>query len=181
MKPACCNVSGDSKAPLPLSAGTTQWPRATGQAPSSPNYENSLHSLVRSLSSYSSPPPGTEHFLMDTVSRWLAPGGQGVALHGHSWLTNVRSGTGREPWGPNNTRPLGCVSCHLSSLVRGGWRLAGVCEGGVVRDWLGRVMGVGCRQLLRSTTAARFQGWLGSWATTGDWFTHTYTRTFLPT
>ncbi|RXN32745.1 transcription factor 12-like isoform X4 [Labeo rohita] len=26
-------------------AGTTQWPRATGQAPSSPNYENSLHSL----------------------------------------------------------------------------------------------------------------------------------------
>ncbi|XP_059371240.1 transcription factor 12-like isoform X2 [Carassius carassius] len=27
------------------SAGTTQWPRATGQAPSSPNYENSLHSL----------------------------------------------------------------------------------------------------------------------------------------
>ncbi|RXN20847.1 transcription factor 12-like isoform X1 [Labeo rohita] len=28
-------------------AGTTQWPRATGQAPSSPNYENSLHSLSR--------------------------------------------------------------------------------------------------------------------------------------
>ncbi|XP_026123849.1 transcription factor 12-like isoform X5 [Carassius auratus] len=27
------------------SAGTAQWPRATGQAPSSPNYENSLHSL----------------------------------------------------------------------------------------------------------------------------------------
>ncbi|XP_052416853.1 transcription factor 12 isoform X3 [Carassius gibelio] len=26
-------------------AGTAQWPRATGQAPSSPNYENSLHSL----------------------------------------------------------------------------------------------------------------------------------------
>uniref|UniRef100_A0A671L1I2 Transcription factor 12-like n=1 Tax=Sinocyclocheilus anshuiensis TaxID=1608454 RepID=A0A671L1I2_9TELE len=26
-------------------AGTTQWPHATGQAPSSPNYENSLHSL----------------------------------------------------------------------------------------------------------------------------------------
>ncbi|XP_051983296.1 transcription factor 12-like isoform X3 [Xyrauchen texanus] len=26
-------------------AGTTQWPRAAGQAPSSPNYENSLHSL----------------------------------------------------------------------------------------------------------------------------------------
>ncbi|XP_056601925.1 transcription factor 12 isoform X1 [Triplophysa dalaica] len=26
-------------------AGTTQWPRATGQTPSSPNYENSLHSL----------------------------------------------------------------------------------------------------------------------------------------
>ncbi|XP_052000544.1 transcription factor 12-like isoform X2 [Xyrauchen texanus] len=28
-------------------AGTTQWPRAAGQAPSSPNYENSLHSLSR--------------------------------------------------------------------------------------------------------------------------------------
>ncbi|KAF4110834.1 transcription factor 12 isoform X3 [Onychostoma macrolepis] len=28
-------------------AGTTQWPRGTGQAPSSPNYENSLHSLSR--------------------------------------------------------------------------------------------------------------------------------------
>ncbi|XP_016350694.1 transcription factor 12-like isoform X1 [Sinocyclocheilus anshuiensis] len=28
-------------------AGTTQWPHATGQAPSSPNYENSLHSLSR--------------------------------------------------------------------------------------------------------------------------------------
>ncbi|XP_036440269.1 transcription factor 12 isoform X4 [Colossoma macropomum] len=26
-------------------AGTTQWPRAAGQTPSSPNYENSLHSL----------------------------------------------------------------------------------------------------------------------------------------
>ncbi|KAL6461441.1 hypothetical protein MHYP_G00295850 [Metynnis hypsauchen] len=29
------------------SAGTTQWPRAAGQTPSSPNYENSLHSLSR--------------------------------------------------------------------------------------------------------------------------------------
>lgn len=77
------------------------------------------------------------------VSRWLAPGGQGVALHGHSWLTNVRSGTGRGPCGPNNTHPLGRVSCHLSFLVRGGWRLAGVCEGGVVTDWLGCVMGGG--------------------------------------
>ncbi|XP_051755163.1 transcription factor 12 isoform X3 [Ctenopharyngodon idella] len=28
-------------------AGTTQWPRAAGQAPSSPNYESSLHSLSR--------------------------------------------------------------------------------------------------------------------------------------
>ncbi|XP_067293506.1 transcription factor 12 isoform X3 [Pseudorasbora parva] len=28
-------------------AGTTPWPRAAGQAPSSPNYENSLHSLSR--------------------------------------------------------------------------------------------------------------------------------------
>lgn len=112
------------------------------------------------------------------VSRWLAPGGQGVALHGHSWLTNVRSGTGRGPHGPNNTHPLGRVSCHLSSLVRGGWRLARVCEGGVVRDWLGCVMGVGCWQLLRSTTAAGFQGWLGNWATTGDQFTETHT--FLP-
>ncbi|CAK6954853.1 transcription factor 12 isoform X4 [Scomber scombrus] len=27
--------------------GTNQWPRASGQAPSSPNYENSLHSLSR--------------------------------------------------------------------------------------------------------------------------------------
>lgn len=113
------------------------------------------------------------------VSRWLAPGGQGVVLHRHSWLTNVRSGTGRGPRGPNNAHPLGRVSCHLSSLVRGGWRLARVCEGGVVRDWLGYVMGVGCWQLLSSTTAAGFQGWLGNWATTGDQFTETHT--FLPT
>uniref|UniRef100_A0A667YIE4 Transcription factor 12 n=1 Tax=Myripristis murdjan TaxID=586833 RepID=A0A667YIE4_9TELE len=28
-------------------AGTNQWPRASGQTPSSPNYENSLHSLSR--------------------------------------------------------------------------------------------------------------------------------------
>ncbi|KAK9972028.1 hypothetical protein ABG768_025361 [Culter alburnus] len=28
-------------------AGTTQWPRAAGQTPSSPNYESSLHSLSR--------------------------------------------------------------------------------------------------------------------------------------
>ncbi|XP_062845306.1 transcription factor 12 isoform X2 [Trichomycterus rosablanca] len=28
-------------------AGTTQWPRAPGQTPSSPNYENTLHSLSR--------------------------------------------------------------------------------------------------------------------------------------
>uniref|UniRef100_A0A8C1Z5G7 Transcription factor 12 n=1 Tax=Cyprinus carpio TaxID=7962 RepID=A0A8C1Z5G7_CYPCA len=34
-----------SPSPLTAQAGTTQWPRATGQAPSSPNYENSLHSL----------------------------------------------------------------------------------------------------------------------------------------
>lgn len=27
--------------------GTSQWPRPGGQAPSSPSYENSLHSLVR--------------------------------------------------------------------------------------------------------------------------------------
>lgn len=42
---------------LSFPTGTTQWPRATGQTPSSPNYENSLHSLVRCLSS-----PDTEHF-----------------------------------------------------------------------------------------------------------------------
>ncbi|KAG9352197.1 hypothetical protein JZ751_020610 [Albula glossodonta] len=30
-----------------VSAGTNQWPRAAGQTPSSPNYENSLHSLSR--------------------------------------------------------------------------------------------------------------------------------------
>ncbi|XP_057215614.1 transcription factor 12 isoform X7 [Triplophysa rosa] len=46
------NPSTPVASPSPLtaqagaaSAGTTQWPRATGQAPSSPNYENSLHSL----------------------------------------------------------------------------------------------------------------------------------------
>ncbi|XP_017313769.1 transcription factor 12 isoform X2 [Ictalurus punctatus] len=31
----------------PGRAGTTQWPRAAGQTPSSPSYENSLHSLSR--------------------------------------------------------------------------------------------------------------------------------------
>lgn len=31
------------------SSGTNQWARAGGQTPSSPNYENSLHSLVSSL------------------------------------------------------------------------------------------------------------------------------------
>ncbi|KAI7814781.1 putative transcription factor 12 [Triplophysa rosa] len=48
------NPSTPVASPSPLtaqagaaSAGTTQWPRATGQAPSSPNYENSLHSLSR--------------------------------------------------------------------------------------------------------------------------------------
>ncbi|XP_056601979.1 transcription factor 12 isoform X7 [Triplophysa dalaica] len=46
------NPSTPVASPSPLtaqagaaSAGTTQWPRATGQTPSSPNYENSLHSL----------------------------------------------------------------------------------------------------------------------------------------
>ncbi|XP_042584186.1 transcription factor 12-like isoform X4 [Cyprinus carpio] len=46
------NPSTPVGSPSPLTAqagagaaGTTQWPRATGQAPSSPNYENSLHSL----------------------------------------------------------------------------------------------------------------------------------------
>ncbi|XP_062278374.1 transcription factor 12 [Scomber scombrus] len=34
-----------SPSPLTATAGTNQWPRASGQAPSSPNYENSLHSL----------------------------------------------------------------------------------------------------------------------------------------
>ncbi|XP_056601961.1 transcription factor 12 isoform X5 [Triplophysa dalaica] len=48
------NPSTPVASPSPLtaqagaaSAGTTQWPRATGQTPSSPNYENSLHSLSR--------------------------------------------------------------------------------------------------------------------------------------
>ncbi|XP_050971148.1 transcription factor 12 isoform X7 [Labeo rohita] len=48
------NPSTPVGSPSPLTAqagagtaGTTQWPRATGQAPSSPNYENSLHSLSR--------------------------------------------------------------------------------------------------------------------------------------
>ncbi|XP_065145201.1 transcription factor 12 isoform X2 [Paramisgurnus dabryanus] len=46
------NPSTPVGSPSPLTAqagaataGTTQWSRATGQAPSSPNYENSLHSL----------------------------------------------------------------------------------------------------------------------------------------
>lgn len=34
------------------SSGTNQWARAGGQTPSSPNYENSLHSLVSSLSTF---------------------------------------------------------------------------------------------------------------------------------
>ncbi|XP_058636946.1 transcription factor 12 isoform X10 [Onychostoma macrolepis] len=48
------NPSTPVGSPSPLTAqagagtaGTTQWPRGTGQAPSSPNYENSLHSLSR--------------------------------------------------------------------------------------------------------------------------------------
>lgn len=48
------NPSTPVGSPSPLTAqagaataGTTQWSRATGQAPSSPNYENSLHSLSR--------------------------------------------------------------------------------------------------------------------------------------
>ncbi|XP_037390351.1 transcription factor 12 isoform X6 [Pygocentrus nattereri] len=46
------NPSTPVGSPSPLTAqagaastGTTQWPRAAGQTPSSPNYENSLHSL----------------------------------------------------------------------------------------------------------------------------------------
>ncbi|XP_039510296.1 transcription factor 12 isoform X2 [Pimephales promelas] len=46
------NPSTPVGSPSPLTAqagaataGTTQWPRTAGQAPSSPNYENSLHSL----------------------------------------------------------------------------------------------------------------------------------------
>uniref|UniRef100_A0A7N6ANS9 BHLH domain-containing protein n=1 Tax=Anabas testudineus TaxID=64144 RepID=A0A7N6ANS9_ANATE len=34
-----------SPSPLTATAGTNQWQRASGQTPSSPNYENSLHSL----------------------------------------------------------------------------------------------------------------------------------------
>ncbi|XP_071383516.1 transcription factor 12 [Centroberyx affinis] len=34
-----------SPSPLTATAGTNQWPRAGGQTPSSPNYDNSLHSL----------------------------------------------------------------------------------------------------------------------------------------
>ncbi|XP_029353282.1 transcription factor 12 isoform X3 [Echeneis naucrates] len=34
-----------SPSPLTATAGTNQWPRTSGHAPSSPNYENSLHSL----------------------------------------------------------------------------------------------------------------------------------------
>ncbi|XP_037390350.1 transcription factor 12 isoform X5 [Pygocentrus nattereri] len=48
------NPSTPVGSPSPLTAqagaastGTTQWPRAAGQTPSSPNYENSLHSLSR--------------------------------------------------------------------------------------------------------------------------------------
>ncbi|XP_006243411.1 transcription factor 12 isoform X10 [Rattus norvegicus] len=41
------NPSTPVGSPSPLTAGTSQWPRAGGQAPSSPSYENSLHSLSR--------------------------------------------------------------------------------------------------------------------------------------
>lgn len=36
-------------ASLSVSSGTNQWPRTGGPTPPSPNYENSLHSLVSSL------------------------------------------------------------------------------------------------------------------------------------
>lgn len=39
------NPSTPVGSPSPLTAGNSQWPRAGGQAPSSPSYENSLHSL----------------------------------------------------------------------------------------------------------------------------------------
>ncbi|XP_025774733.1 transcription factor 12 isoform X8 [Puma concolor] len=39
------NPSTPVGSPSPLTAGTSQWPRPGGQAPSSPSYENSLHSL----------------------------------------------------------------------------------------------------------------------------------------
>uniref|UniRef100_A0A3P9QJP0 Transcription factor 12 n=1 Tax=Poecilia reticulata TaxID=8081 RepID=A0A3P9QJP0_POERE len=39
------NPSTPVGSPSPLTAGAASWPRASGQTPSSPNYENSLHSL----------------------------------------------------------------------------------------------------------------------------------------
>ncbi len=54
------------------------------------------------------------------VSRWLAPGGQGVALHGHSWLTNVSGGTMETEQYPS----LG--ACLLPSVLsRPGWMKIG--------------------------------------------------------
>uniref|UniRef100_A0A8C9ENP8 Transcription factor 4 n=1 Tax=Pavo cristatus TaxID=9049 RepID=A0A8C9ENP8_PAVCR len=44
------NPSTPVGSPSPLT-GASQWSRSGGQAPSSPNYENSLHSLVRAVES----------------------------------------------------------------------------------------------------------------------------------
>uniref|UniRef100_A0A8C8E1R9 Transcription factor 12 n=1 Tax=Oryzias sinensis TaxID=183150 RepID=A0A8C8E1R9_9TELE len=41
------NPSTPVGSPSPLTAAASAWPRTSGQAPSSPNYENSLHSLSR--------------------------------------------------------------------------------------------------------------------------------------
>ncbi|XP_010793177.1 transcription factor 12 isoform X3 [Notothenia coriiceps] len=45
--PAGAASAGTAAGPLSGRPGTNQWPRAGGQTPSSPNYENSLHSLSR--------------------------------------------------------------------------------------------------------------------------------------
>lgn len=119
-----------------LSLGTNQWQRASGQTPSSPNYENSLHSLVS--------------FLSASIFKWVQDMMDahldklhiqtGLALHGDSCLTNVLlkkvgvegkpNWTIPVPWGlPSVLYSVGqdWDDSYRMGLVKGDWCGGGSC------------------------------------------------------
>lgn len=83
-------------------SGTNQWPRAGGQTPSSPSYENSLHSLVSSLSTVSVhflSEKSPTRFWSDITGRFLSDK-QYADKSGGGGITKL-----------NNARPLGLAIC----------------------------------------------------------------------
>lgn len=119
---------------LPLFSGTNQWPRPSGETPSSPNYENSLHSLVSPLRS--SVFLWINHMTCAHF-RWVTH--EGMSLHYREIPVWQMFFWGK--WGSRDNQTeqyLSLGACHLSSTL---WAEARMTVGGM--GWVKQACVVG--------------------------------------